>query len=130
VLYITGIVCSGEIRLLEDTELIERARSGDTDAYAALVQRYQELAVRGAYLVTGDVAEAEDAAQQAFVKAYFALDRVRLGAPFRPWLLRIVVNEASNLRKAAQRRAHREARAVESYPHRECGARRRGGGAG
>jgi RNA polymerase sigma factor (sigma-70 family) len=101
---------------LEDTELIERAQSGDTDAYAALVQRYQAVAVRGAYLATGELAEAEDAAQQAFIKAYYALDRLRPGASFRPWLLRIVVNEASNLRKAAQRRVQREARAAEGLP--------------
>ena len=99
-------------RPLEDPELIERAKRGDTDAYATLVQRYQAFAVQVAYLVSGDVAEAEDAAQQAFVKAYYALDRLRPGASLRPWLLRIVVNEARNLRKAAQRRIHREARAA------------------
>jgi RNA polymerase sigma factor (sigma-70 family) len=68
--------------------------------------------VRVAYLVTGELTAAEDAAQQAFIKAYYALDRLRPDAPFRPWLLRITANEASNLRKAARRRAHREARAL------------------
>lgn len=102
-----------EGRPLEDTELVERAQRRDTDAYAVLVERYQELAVRVAYLITGEVPEAEDAAQEAFVKAYYALDRLQPGAPFRPWLLRIVANEARNLRKAAQRRAHRLARAAD-----------------
>jgi RNA polymerase sigma factor (sigma-70 family) len=67
------------------------------------VHRYQDLAFRTAYVITGDAGEAEDAAQSAFVKAYFALDRFRTGAPFRPWLLTIVANEARNRRTAASR---------------------------
>lgn len=74
-------------------------------AYEDLVRRYQELAFRTAFLITGAAAEAEDAAQEGFVKAYYALGRFRPGAPFRPWLLRIVANEARNRRKAAHRRA-------------------------
>ena len=69
------------------------------------MRRYQELAFRTAYLITGTAAEAEDAAQEGFVKAYYALGRFRPGAPFRPWLLQIVANEARNRRKAAGRRA-------------------------
>ena len=68
------------------------------------MRRHQDLAYRTAYLVVRDAAEAEDASQEAFVKAYFALPRFRAGAPFRPWLLRIVVNEARNRRVAAARR--------------------------
>lgn len=56
-------------------------------------------------MVVGSGNEAEDAAQEAFVKAYLALGRFRDGAPFRPWLLQIVVNEARNRRKSAGRRA-------------------------
>jgi RNA polymerase sigma-70 factor, ECF subfamily len=63
------------------------------------------VAFRAAYLVTGDAPEAEDATQEAFVKAYRALDRFRPGAPFRPWLLAIVTNEARNRRRSAGRRA-------------------------
>ena len=93
-----------EGRPTEDTELVERARHGDEDAYAALVTRYQALAARTAYVITGSDADAEEAAQEGFVKAFYALDRFREGAPFRPWLLRIVANEAINRRKAAGRR--------------------------
>lgn len=60
--------------------------------------------MRTAYLVAGIGADADDVAQEAFVKAYYALPRFRPGAPFRPWLLRIVVNEARNRRKASWRR--------------------------
>ena len=93
-----------EGRPLDDTALVERARNGDVNAYEALVQQYQELAFRVAYQVTGNAADAEDAAQEAFVNAYYALARFRAGAPFRPWLLRIVANEARNRRTAAGRR--------------------------
>ncbi len=93
-----------EGRPTEDSELVERARHGDQDAYAELVTRYQAMAARTAYVITGNDAEAEDTAQDAFVKAFYALGRFRSGAPFRPWLLRIVANEAINRRRAAGRR--------------------------
>jgi RNA polymerase sigma-70 factor, ECF subfamily len=93
-----------EGRPLEDTELIERAREGDVVAYGQLVQRHQEVVVRTAYLACGDATEAEDAAQEGFLKAYAALGRFRPEAPFRPWILRIVVNEARNRRRSAGRR--------------------------
>jgi RNA polymerase sigma-70 factor (ECF subfamily) len=67
------------------------------------VLSYQDLAFRTAWVITGDAAEAEDATQTAFVKAYFALGRFRRGAPFRPWLLQIVTNESRNRRTAASR---------------------------
>ena len=67
------------------------------------MRHYQDLAFRTAWVITGDAPEAEDAAQSAFVKAYFALGRFRSGAPFRPWLLQIVANEARNRRAAASR---------------------------
>ncbi len=89
---------------LEDTRLIERACAGDVDAYGELVRRYQELAIRAAYLILGDAAEAEDAVQDAFVKVYDALPRFHADAPFRPWVLRIVVNEAHDRRRAEGRR--------------------------
>jgi RNA polymerase sigma factor (sigma-70 family) len=70
-----------------------------------LVRGHQVVAFRTAYLITGDASEAEDAAQEAFVKVYRALGRYRPGAPFRPWLLAVVANEAKNRRRAAARRA-------------------------
>jgi RNA polymerase sigma factor (sigma-70 family) len=90
---------------LEEAKLADRARAGDTAAYERLVRMHQAVAFRAAYLVTGDAPEAEDATQEAFIKAYRALDRFRPGAPFRPWLLTIVTNEARNRRRSAGRRA-------------------------
>ncbi|HUP54505.1 MAG TPA: sigma-70 family RNA polymerase sigma factor [Methylomirabilota bacterium] len=67
------------------------------------MRRYQDVAVRTAYLVCPE-ADADDAVQEAFIKAFAALPRFRDGAPLRPWLLRIVANEARNRRRAAGRR--------------------------
>jgi RNA polymerase sigma-70 factor (ECF subfamily) len=93
-----------EDRPPDEAELVSRARRGDGVAYAALVAAHQEMTFRTAYLVLGDAAEAQDAAQEAFVRAYRALDRFRDGEPFRPWVLRIAVNAARNRRRAAGRR--------------------------
>jgi len=84
-----------------------------------LVRAHQGVAFRTAWLVTGSAADAEDAAQDAFVKAWRALPRFRRGAPFRPWLLAIVANEARNRRRAAGRRAATEERAW--FPAAEAG---------
>jgi RNA polymerase sigma-70 factor (ECF subfamily) len=93
-----------EGRPLEDADLVERASKGDVGAYEELVRRHQRVAIRVAYLAGGPAAEAEDAAQEAFVKAFRALPRFRRGAAFRPWLLAIVANEARNRTRAANRR--------------------------
>jgi RNA polymerase sigma-70 factor (ECF subfamily) len=104
-----------EGRPLDDTELVRRACAGDVDAYERLVERHQGVAVRVATLLCGP-AGASDATQEAFVKAWRALDRFRPGAPFRPWLLRIVANEARNVRRGAGRRARLELRVFEDRP--------------
>jgi RNA polymerase sigma factor (sigma-70 family) len=96
-----GVVAPVVGRPLEETEVVERAKRGDARAYEELVQTYQGIAFRTAYLVVGNAADAEDAAQEGFVKAYRALGRFRSGEPFRPWLLKIVANEARNRRRSA-----------------------------
>jgi RNA polymerase sigma factor (sigma-70 family) len=89
----------------EEAALVARAQRGDLVAYEDLVRRYEEVAFRVAYVVLRDAAEAQDAAQEAFVRAYRALDRFRTGEPFRPWLLRIVANQAVSAQRAARRRS-------------------------
>lgn len=105
-----------EGRPLEDAGLIELARDGDVRAYGELVGRYRDVAFRTAYLITRNAADAEDAAQDAFVKAYYALDRFRAGESFRPWILRIASNEARNRRRSAGRRERLALRLVEGVP--------------
>jgi RNA polymerase sigma-70 factor, ECF subfamily len=91
-------------RPLDEAELVERAKHGDLRAWETIVRQYQGLAFRTAYLLCGSAADAEEAAQDGFVKGYRALGRFRRGAPLRPWLLRIVANEARNRRRSAGRR--------------------------
>ena len=99
----------------DTTPLVDRARRGDDEAYAELMQRHADLAFRTAWLITGSAADAEDAAQEGFIAAYRALPRLRPGAPLRPWLLRIVANAARNRRRAAGRRAAAEWRLADSW---------------
>lgn len=89
----------------EEDRLVAAAKAGDGHAYALLLRRHQEVAFRAAYLVAGSSADAEEATQDACVKAWLALARFRTGAPFRPWLVRIAINEARNRRRGAGRRA-------------------------
>jgi RNA polymerase sigma-70 factor (ECF subfamily) len=91
-------------RPLDEAELVERARRGDLEAWETLVRRYQGIAFRTAYVLAGNAADAEEAAQDGFVKAHRALGRFRRGAALKPWLLRIVANEARNRRRSAARR--------------------------
>jgi RNA polymerase sigma factor (sigma-70 family) len=84
------------------------------------VQAYQGIAFRAADLTAGDAAEAEDAAQEGFVKAFYALGRFRSGAPFRPWILQIVANDARNRRRSAGRRAALVTRTAADAPSGEA----------
>jgi RNA polymerase sigma-70 factor, ECF subfamily len=99
-----GVIAAVVGRPLDERELVARAQRGDVDAYEELVRAYQGIAFRTAYVLAGSAADAEEAAQDAFVKAYRALWRFRAGAPFKPWLLRIVANEARNRRRSGGRR--------------------------
>jgi RNA polymerase sigma-70 factor (ECF subfamily) len=99
-------------RPLDESELVERARRGDLRAWETIVRTHQGIAFRTAYVLTASAADAEEAAQDGFIKAYRALGRFRRGAPFRPWLLRIVANEARNRRRSAARRERLSLRAA------------------
>jgi RNA polymerase sigma factor (sigma-70 family) len=102
-----------EDRPLDESELIAQAKRGDLRAYEEIVERHQTIAFRTAWLITGSAADAEEATQDAFVKAHSALGRFREGAPFRPWLMRIVANEARNRRTSAGRRERLTLRVAE-----------------
>jgi RNA polymerase sigma factor (sigma-70 family) len=88
-----------------DGELATRARRGDIGAFEDLVRRHEATAVRVASMVCGSSA-AEDAAQEGFVRAFRSLDTFDSERPFRPWLLRIVVNVAKNRLRSEHR--HRQ----------------------
>jgi RNA polymerase sigma-70 factor (ECF subfamily) len=91
-----------------------RAQRGDAHAYEDLVRPHQEIAFRVAYVIARNPSDAEDATQEALVKAWRALARFRADEPLRPWLLRIVANEARNRRRSAGRRERLVLRAAAS----------------
>jgi len=104
---------SGEAHLTDDN-LISRARQGDQAAWEALVREHQQPVFRLAYLLLGAADEAEDVAQETFVRAFRALDRFDVERLARPWLLSIATNLCHNRRRsigrylAALRRASEE----------------------
>lgn len=93
---------------LTEEALIAAARDGDPSSFGELVRRHQAVAFRVAVVITRSSVEAHDVAQEAFVKAWLAIDRFDPARPFRPWLLRIVANEARNRNRSTGRRVHRE----------------------
>jgi RNA polymerase sigma-70 factor (ECF subfamily) len=93
-----------------DAQLVGLAQAGDVEALCELVERHRVVALRVGYTIVGD--EAEDVVQEAFVKVARSIDRFRTDAPFRPWLLTIVANEARNRRRSASRRDALELRVV------------------
>jgi RNA polymerase sigma-70 factor (ECF subfamily) len=87
-----------------DFQLVERVQSGDREAFSLLVSKYQRKLLRLVMRLVRDPAEAEDVAQEAFIKAYRALPNFRGESAFYTWLYRIGVNTAKNWLVANGRR--------------------------
>ncbi|MDX2081394.1 MAG: sigma-70 family RNA polymerase sigma factor [Terrimicrobiaceae bacterium] len=98
-----------------DWDLAERAKQGDESAYARLVERYQAPIHGFIFRSVGDVETARDLAQEVFVRAWFALARVRAKAKFSTWLFQIAVNLC---RDHVKSKATRNARNTESFARR------------
>jgi RNA polymerase sigma factor (sigma-70 family) len=96
---------------MSDAELVIGARQGDVDAFTILIGRYRQRALRFAYGIAGD--EAEDAVQEAFIKAFRNLGGFRSEAAFKPWLFTVIANEARNRRRSMSRRTKLELRVGE-----------------
>jgi RNA polymerase sigma-70 factor (ECF subfamily) len=88
---------------LDQALLVHRAVSGDDSSWSVLMRRHQEVVYRLAALISGDPDEADDIAQETFLRAYDALERFDPERPMRPWLLRITRNTAYNRMRAARR---------------------------
>jgi len=93
----------------DDTQLVRRARAGDEAAFRGLVARHQDRAYALALRLTGAPADAEEVAQDAFVRAWRALPSFRFEAAFGTWLHRIVARRALDRRERLKARAKREA---------------------
>lgn len=101
---------------MSESDLITRARRGDGAAWEILVRQHQEAAFRLAYLLLGNADDAEDVAQEAFIRAFQTLDRFDPSRPLRPWLLRITANLAHNRRRALGRYLAALSRSVQATP--------------
>jgi RNA polymerase sigma-70 factor (ECF subfamily) len=117
-----------------DARLVERARAGDRDAFDELVRRHFTPVYRMLHRRIGNHEDAEDLAQECFVRAWGALALYRADAPFGAWLYRVALHLAHDHRRAGARRGAREeifargraaeARAAgEELGRRELGAR-------
>ncbi len=80
-----------------ETELVRKCQAGAREFYEPLVHAYEPEAYRVAVGILGDADAAHDAVQEAFVKAYRALDRFELGRSFRPWILQILRNQCRDM---------------------------------
>ena len=87
-------------------DLVRRARRGDLDAYDELVKRYQQRIYATIYHMTSNHEDANDIAQDAFIKAYQALKAFRGGSSFYTWLYRIAVNKTINFLKQRKNKHH------------------------
>ena len=86
-----------------DAVLILEARQGNEAAWVQLMRLHQKSIFRLAYLMLGDAAEADDVAQDCFIRAYKKLDQFDAERPFRPWLLQICKNLARNKQRSLSR---------------------------
>lgn len=109
---------------MNEAEQILQARQGNATAnplaWAALVAQHQDAVFRLAYLMVGDADKAEDVAQEAFIRAFYALDRFDPTRPLRPWLLQIVRNLARNRRRSIRRYLAAVGRWWQTTPLREA----------
>ena len=99
-----------------DRALVDRARAGDAEAFESLVRRYQGWVFTLALRMLGDRAEAEDMAQEIFLKAYRGLKRFKGASRFSTWLYAIASHQCLNQVEARRRRPHSHERAEDDPP--------------
>jgi len=110
------------MEMATEQQAIERCQQGRKDAFRPLVDAYFARCVRLARAFVGDVEDARDLVQDAFVAAYRALDDFELGRPFYPWLRGILLNRCRAHVRSRNRASRRRARAAESPGHWVLGA--------
>ncbi len=90
----------------DEASLVKRAREGEMAAYDELVRRYQERIYATIYHMTSNHEDANDLAQEAFIKAFQALKSFKGGSSFYTWIYRIAINKTINFLKQRKNRAH------------------------
>lgn len=101
---------------MDESTLVQRAAGGDAAAWDPLVREYQQAVFRLAYLFLGDADDAEDIAQETFLRAWNHLKRFDSTRPLRPWLLSIAANLSRNRRRSAGRYLAALTRALREQP--------------
>ncbi len=79
---------------MKDEILVRQLKAGKRDAFDLLYEKYKNLAIHTAYLITGNLPDSEDVVQETFVKAYLHIDELKKESGFKPWMLQILVRTA------------------------------------
>lgn len=122
-----GLLASGGRRVMAgstpidalEARAIAAVKDGDASAYSYLVTKYMRRVVSIAWSISRNADDAEDLAQEAFVKAYQTIGRFKSEQPFGPWIYRIVTNLALDLVKHRQRYRHEELTGAEQAARRD-----------
>lgn len=94
--------------MADEPTLVRRVQRGDKAAFGLLVERYLESGFAVAIAVLGNPHDAEDAVQNAFIRALERIDQLQPGSPFGPWFYRVLRSTALNLRRREVLRSHEE----------------------
>jgi RNA polymerase sigma-70 factor (ECF subfamily) len=97
--YVIFLTVDGGLRATADSDLVTRAAAGDGSAFHALVERHRAMVYRLAFQFAGNHYDAEDIAQDVFIKVYRSLERFRYDAQLTSWLYRIVMNACIDYRR-------------------------------
>lgn len=84
---------------MKDEILVQQLKSGDDKAFELLYERYKNLAIRTAYLLTGNLSDSEDIVQETFVKVYLHIAELKNDGGFKPWMMQILVRTAYRIGK-------------------------------
>lgn len=88
---------------MDEVKLVQRLKGGDKAAFEQLYEKYKDILLRMAYLVSGQLSDAEDIVQETFVKCYLHIGELRRNEGFKAWLFQIMYNTAYRQMKKRKR---------------------------
>lgn len=93
---------------MEDEILVQQLKKGSREAFDLLYEKYKNLVIRTAYLITGNKPDSEDAAQETFVKVYLHISELKNDAGLKPWMMQILLRTAYRIGKKRSREVPNE----------------------